>query len=259
MKVAMMQPAFMPWQGFFGLIRQVDCFILLDDFQFSVQSYHQRNRLFVNPGQVDWYSVPVVKAVSYQAPLNKAKIDEKSPWRKKMWKRIEQNYRKAPFFTELGGPLEEWLLKPWDNLAEQNMAFIHWVCGLLGYALEFRTSSGYPGAGERSLRVVELLKWAGGDSYYSARGSFEYMREDGVFPLASIPTFFQRFIPRPYDQIGSPGQFVPYLSILDALMNIGPSGTGDLIERGMDEWSSWDVMLAEPARELPDGTEPAEG
>lgn len=259
MKVSMMQPSFIPWQGFFSLIRQVDCFILLDDFQFSVQSYHQRNRLFVNPGQVDWYSVPVVKAVSYQAPLNKTKIDEKSPWRKKMWRRIEQNYRKAPYYGDLSGPLEKWFQRPWDSLADQNMAFIRWVSDLLDYTPEFRTSSQHPGVEERSLRLVELLKWVGGDSYYSARGSFEYMQEDGVFPLASIPTYFQHFIPLPYGQIGSPGQFVPYLSILDALMNMGPVGTRDLIERGTDEWSSWDDMIAGPLGELPDGTEPAEG
>lgn len=258
MRVSMMQPSFMPWQGFFDLIRQVDCFILLDDFQFSVQSYHQRNRLFVNPGQIDWYSVPVVKAISFQAPLNKAKIDEKGPWRKKMWKRVEQNYRKTPHYNDLAGSLEKWLLQPWDNLADQNMAFIHWVCDLLGYTPEFRMSSRHPGAEERSLRVVELLKWAGGDSYYSARGSFEYMKEDGVFPLPDIPVYFQHFIPQPYGQVGSPGQFVPYLSIVDALMNVGLAGTRDLIENSNAGWSKWDDMVSVTANDYTSATEPTD-
>jgi hypothetical protein len=92
--------------------------------------------------------------------------------------------------------------------------------------------------------VVELLAWVGADAYYSARGSFEYMREDGVFPLPDVPVFFQRFVPQPYPQVGSPGSFVPYLSVLDALMNVGAAGTADLIERGTVEWTDWGGMVA---------------
>ena len=61
MNVAMMQPTFLPWLGYFQLIYKSDIFIFLDDFQFSVQSYHQRNKLFVNQDQVDWYTVPIKK------------------------------------------------------------------------------------------------------------------------------------------------------------------------------------------------------
>ena len=73
MKVAMMQPTFLPWQGYFELIYQADCFIFLDDFQFSVQSYHQRNRLFVNRDQVGWYTVPVKKSNAF---LRKTKTED---------------------------------------------------------------------------------------------------------------------------------------------------------------------------------------
>ncbi len=75
MNVGLMQPAFMPWQGFFELICRSDVFVFLDDFQFSVQSYHQRNRLFVNTGQVGWYNVAVEKS-SFKMPMNKAVINE---------------------------------------------------------------------------------------------------------------------------------------------------------------------------------------
>ena len=70
MKVGMMQPSFMPWQGFFELIFISDIFIFLDDFQFSVQSYHQRNRLFVNTdpaelrkGTLFLESGPIIRAM----------------------------------------------------------------------------------------------------------------------------------------------------------------------------------------------------
>ena len=60
--IAMMQPTFLPWQVFFELILKSDKFIFLDDFQYSVQSHHTRNKLFVNKGQVDYYNVPVQKS-----------------------------------------------------------------------------------------------------------------------------------------------------------------------------------------------------
>ena len=74
MNVAMMQPTFLPWQGFFSLVYQSDAFIFLNDFQFSFQSFHQRNRLFVNQNQVEWYTAVVDKKTSFLRPLNETKM-----------------------------------------------------------------------------------------------------------------------------------------------------------------------------------------
>ncbi|MBU1694409.1 MAG: WbqC family protein [Verrucomicrobia bacterium] len=244
MKVAMMQPAFLPWQGFFELIAKADRFVFLDDFQFSVQSYHQRNRLFVNPGKADWYTVPIRKSLSFGEPLNLTQVAEDGSWRMKMWKRIRMNYAKAPHFGELSGPLQNWLLHPWGTLAAQNMEFIRWVCGLLRLAPEFRLSSSFPCTAQRSARVREILQWCEGQVYFSARGSFEYMLADGVFPMEGMEARFQDFQPKPYPQVGSPDSFVPCLAILDALLNVGPEATRQLVVGGTSHWWSWEEMKA---------------
>jgi hypothetical protein len=249
MRVAMMQPSFMPWQGYFELIFRAERFIILDDFQFSVQSYHQRNRLFVNQGQVDWYTVPVHKSNSFQAPLDETRINESSPWRKKYWKRIEQNYSKAPFYADLAPAIKEWLLTPAPTLAAQNIELILLVCRLMGIKREVRFSSAYPSSSERSLRVVELLRWCEADRYLCARGSFPYMKDDGVFPVPGIEVAFQNFVPKPYCQVGSPQEFIPFLSVLDALMNVGPDATLQLIAAGTENWSSWEEMLEHVAQQ----------
>lgn len=75
MRVVLMQPGFMPWQGLFELVAHADRFVFLDDFQFTVKSFDRRNRLFVDKGRVDWYSVPVL---SRREPLNETAIDRKS-------------------------------------------------------------------------------------------------------------------------------------------------------------------------------------
>jgi hypothetical protein len=244
MKVAMMQPAFLPWQGFFELICKSDVFIILDDFQFSVQSYHQRNRLFVNKGKVDWYTVPVQKAGSFGGPLNEVVINDKTLWRVKMWKRIQQNYSKASYFGELAPSIEKWLLYPYRSLADQNIAFIDLICAALGIHTEFRLSSEHKINAYRSHKVLELLCWCSATQYLCAQGSFEYMRQDAVFPVDDIEILFQNFTPKPYTQIGAVNEFVPFLSALDALLNIGPDQTLELINKGTTKWLTWKDMMA---------------
>jgi len=244
MNVAMMQPAFMPWQGLFELIHKADVFIFLDDFQFSVQSYHQRNRLFVEKGRVDWYTVPVLKSVSFKLPLNQTKISESAPWRQKMWKRIMHNYSRALYYPVIAPEIQKWLLSPAESLASQNMTFIRIVCDLMGLDREIRQSSFHPTEKQSSERVLDLLHWCGALRYYCAKGSFLYMKQEEVFPVKDIEVLFQDFKPSPYDQVGAVDDFVPYLSVIDALMNIGPDRTRELITRGTEKWLTWEDMRA---------------
>lgn len=242
MNVAMMQPTFMPWIGYFELIYKSDIFIILDDFQFIIQSWQQRNRLFVNKAQVDWYTVPVKKAESFLAPLNKTIINESVPWRKKMLKRIQQNYSKADYYNEIYPIVEKWLLTKRESLDEQNLLFITGVCQYLGINREFKRSSDYPSTSKRSKRVLDLLRWCSGNRYYCAKGSFGYMLEDNVFPVNDVEVLFQDFQHVPYAQVGSPKEFIPSLSIIDSLMNAGPSATHELIKQGTIRWLTWDEM-----------------
>jgi hypothetical protein len=240
----MMQPAFMPWLGFFELVLQSDCFICLDDFQFSVQSYQQRNRLFVNGDRVGWCTVPVRKG-SFLAPLNRTLFAEEPAWRRKLWRRIEANYAHAAYFGELSAWLHDWLFGEYSSLADQNIAFIRDVCALLRITPEFRHSSEHPSDAARSWRVLDLLRWCGADCYLSARGSFEYMQNDGVFPVEGVTVQFQDFECRPYRQVAISDGFVPYLSTVDALFNVGPEETLRLVRHGTKHWSSWDEMVQE--------------
>ena len=241
MKVAMMQPTFLPWQGYFELIYQADCFIFLNDFQFSVQSFHQRNRLFVNRDQIGWYTAVVDKKASFQCPLNETKMNKNLPWRKKLWKRIEQTYGKTPYFQTLVLFLKQWILTDHDSLADQNVMFIQYVCEAFGWKRKFLFSSAYASTLNRSQRVLELLKIAEGTTYYAAQGAFDYMSQDGIFPVTGIEVVFQQYKQVPYSQNHS-NEFVPYLSVLDALCNLGVESTADLIIKGVQLPLTWQEM-----------------
>jgi hypothetical protein len=242
MNVAMMQPSFMPWQGYFELICKSEIFVFLDDFQFSVQSYHQRNRLFINKGQVDWYTVPVKKKTFFKGPLNKTYINEDVRWRIKMWRSIEQTYSKAPYFPEISRSLKDHLLKGSNSLADLNIGLIKTICSVLNIEREFRYSSEYPTSSDRSSRVLELLNWCNAGRYFCAKGAFDYMLEDGLFPDSKVEVFFQDFVPKEYKQISSVTGFVPFLSVVDSLMNVGPKETFELIKGGTSKWLSWEDM-----------------
>ena len=253
MKVAMMQPSFLPWQGYFELIHKADIFIFLDDFQFSLQSYHQRNRLFVNRDQVDWYTVPVVKALSFGAPLNEVQIDEKQLWQRKMLQRLQHNYAKAPFYSLIFPQLELILLRNFKSIAELNIALVKMVLSLFGWHKEIRLSSAAPSKLTRSERVLELLRSSDAKEYFSASGSFGYMLDEGKFPVTGIEVFFQNFKHQNYRQVGTKGEFIPYLSVFDALFNVGPDETASLVSGGTENWIRWSDMSV-PVR-IPVNTE----
>ena len=88
-----------------------------------------------------------------------------------------------------------------------------------------------------------MLHWAGADIYYCAKGSFDYMLSDGVFPVNDIEVLFQDHRPEPYKQIGSKETFIPFLSVLDALFNVGPEMTIEHITHGTQKWMTWDEMF----------------
>jgi hypothetical protein len=160
-----------------------------------------------------------------------------------MLKRLQQNYSKTAYFKNFFPSLEKWLLTEASSLAEQNIELISMLSKHLGLTPEFRRSSELGSRAERSDRVLELLRWSGANSYYCARGSFAYMETDGVFPVPGIEVLFQNFHPQPYPQLGSQDGFIPFLSILDAIFNVGALKSAELVRAGTAHWNSWGEMV----------------
>ena len=70
------------------------------------------------------------------------------------------------------------------------------------------------------------------------------MQAEGLFPLAGVEVVFQDYASKPYPQVGGKNGFVPHLSVLDALFNIGPEATSEMISHGTARWRTWDEMVA---------------
>jgi hypothetical protein len=239
-----MQPAFLPWQGFFGLVAASDVFVVLDDFQFQRHSFHQRNRIRAADGTTTWISLPVAHPGNGEFPTLAAAtplVDAK--WRRRLKTTLDQSYGRTPHHQAVRPGIDEWIDTPFTSIADMNIAFIRLVAQLLRFETSWRRSSELESTGQRSARVIDLLRRAGARSYLCARGSFDYMHEDGLFPVADIDVGFQDFEPQPYAQRRTDA-FVSHLSVLDALFEVGPDETRRLVLAGQRVWTPWRAMPA---------------
>jgi spore coat polysaccharide biosynthesis predicted glycosyltransferase SpsG/RimJ/RimL family protein N-acetyltransferase len=254
LRVALMQPMFLPWLGYFELMDAVDIFIFLDDFQFSRQGWGHRNRLFLSPGRPGIVSLPIRHPGSLAATFLDIEPLADERWRTKLARSLSQSYGRSSYFAEIWYEIEPKLRASDTDLASFEIGLIEVMAARLGIRTQLRRSSEFVGVGAgagRSERLVSLLDAAGAGAYYAARGSADYMREDGVFPLPRLPVFFQDFAPVPYPQPGA-SAFVSRLSALDALFNLGMAQARDVMH-GTRRWLPWDEATAAHAAARSEG------
>ncbi len=156
-RVAMMQPTFLPWQGYFALIATADVFVVLDDFQFERHSFQHRNRLRLADGRDTLVVLPVAHTGAVAPTIASARPLVDAKWRRRIKSTIDQSYGKTPHHDELRPAIDAWLDTEWPSLAELNIAFIRHAAALLGFAPEWRRSSEVGANGQRSERVARPL------------------------------------------------------------------------------------------------------
>jgi hypothetical protein len=225
---AIMQPTYLPYLGYFHLIAASDVFVFLDDVQFARRSWQSRNRILSAAGEV-MLTVPVRKH-SRETLIGDIEIAEGEPWRDKHLDSIRHAYSSRPGFKDGMGFLEDQLGRhPGGKLADLNRDLVEAAAGRLGLSTEFVSASTLGCGGHRSEHLLAICRAVGASDYLSPMGSAEYMQEDGVFADAGFPVRFQGFVEIPYPQGGE--TFTPYMSFVDALMNVGWAGLRALIDR----------------------------
>lgn len=215
MKVAIHQPQYLPWLGYFDKIDQVDCFVLLDDVQFKKNEWQNRNRIKTAAGW-QWLTVPVLHRSSQR--ISEVKINPTVPWARKHLQALISNYASAPFF-ELHRPFFEDLYgREWGALLDLNMATITHLVEALGIRTKLVMASSLPLPAELEAtdRLVAICQALEADTYLSGAGGKGYL-ELPCFEEAGIRVLFQAFRTRPYPQCFGP--FVPDLSVVDLLFN----------------------------------------
>lgn len=230
--VAIHQPNFLPWLGWFDKLARADTFILMDNAQFPKTggTWVNRVRMLVNGGPA-WVTVPIVRAYHGVRRIDEMEIDNASRWRDKLLRTLQASYGRAPHYGEVFPLLSEWIGNPTSSLAEFNTASIHGVATLLGLdTRKLVRGSSLEAEGSATDLLIAMTRAAGGTGYLCGGGADGY-QEDEKFQAAGLELVYQGFTPAPYPQ-GKVAEFVPGLSVVDALMWRGPAGTRALLGGG---------------------------
>ncbi len=229
--MAIHQPNFLPWLGYFDKLARADVFVLLDSVQFprtSKGTWMNRVKLLVG-AKAAWVTVPIVRAEGSVRVVRDVRIDDSQPWRTKVLRTIEHNYRRAPHFADVFPIVEEVVSAPTDNLADYNERGVRRLASELGLdAAKFVRSSSLSVKGHASELLAELTKAVGGSAYLTGGLAPEAYQEDEKFAAAGVEVVYQDFQHPTYPQPVDPP--VHGLSIVDALMNCGIAGTSELVE-----------------------------
>ncbi|MDP3407485.1 WbqC family protein [Bosea sp. (in: a-proteobacteria)] len=216
--VAIHQPNFFPWIGYFDKIRRADAFVFLDTVDYprsgsgSMGSWSNRVRLAIQ-GEARWVSCPVQR-MPLGSPISDAVIDDRQPWRDKLLKTLEANYRRAPRYGAALALIEPLIRVAETNLATFNIAAIKAIAAHLGVTTRYLRQSELQHSGSSTNLLVSLVKAAGGDAYLAGGGADGY-QENHVFAEGGVRLVMQGFSPRAY---GDEARFIPGLSVIDYVM-----------------------------------------
>lgn len=219
MRTAIMQPTYLPWPGYFHMIRNVDLFTFLDDVQFAKRSWQQRNRIMLN-GTEHFLTIPVKSKGKRDQLIFEVVVDDDQHWREKHKNTLNHAYHKHPFGGDVVELISDCLDRCGDNLSDINIAIIDGFCNELDITTPLQRSSNIPVNGIKSGYLVALCRYCKALSYLSARGSKEYIEEEALFSEAGLHVDYHDFVSAPYRQQGAK-EFIPYLSIVDVVANIG--------------------------------------
>jgi hypothetical protein len=230
MIIAVHQPQFMPWSGYFHKMASSDRFVLLDNVQFKKNEWQHRNRIR-GPNGPQWLSVPA--AYKFPQLINEVPVAQDPHWRIKHLRSLEGCYRKSPFYKEYFPYFEAFYSREESMLCTYNIESVKMLAKLLGIDTPLDTASDFSFEGSSTERLVNICRHFGADVYLAGAGGRDYM-ETGLFAGAGISVAFQEFVPPVYPQLfcSSPDDFVPGLSVIDLLFNCGPDAKNRLMETG---------------------------
>ncbi len=216
MIVAVHQPQYLPWLGYFDKIDRADVFVLLDTVQYKKNEWQNRNRIKAADGW-QWLTVPV----TYKFPqrINEVRINNRERWQHQQRQTILSNYRKAPYWEGLASFLEEILTPTWECLAPLNIFVVKRLAEILGIATPLYVASELPAFPEDpDERLIAITKHFGAETYLAGSGGQDYMDLDR-YAQNGIEVRFQEYHHPVYEQRF--GAFEPFVSVLDLLFNHG--------------------------------------
>jgi len=220
MKVAIHQPNYLPYLGFFDKMKKADVFVIYDTAQFSKGDFHHRNKIRIFNGW-KWLTVPVEKE---RIPIkeikirDKVKINKGIDWKESHLKNIRDSYIDTPYYKRYENEITKIYMENYDKLIDLNMELINLLKSAFKIDTEIIYSSDLGSFSTGSKGLLEIIKKLDGDVYLSGQGGKNYL-DVLLFEKDGIKVEFQNFVHPVYNQLYK--GFIPNMSSIDALFNEG--------------------------------------
>jgi len=216
--VAIHQPNFMPWIGYFYKIYQSDTFIFLDDVQIQKKGASFSNRVSILvEGKEKYLTIPIKRGSGIRN-INTTRFND-NRWKNKITANLQANYARANFFKENKDLIFDLIHFDAENLADYNINFIKTITKKLCFNVDFIKSSKFEIKSTSTERLIELVKLVNGKVYLSGSGGDKYQNCD-LYKNAMIVLQYNKVPNFSYRQLKTES-FVTGLSIIDAIFNIG--------------------------------------
>jgi len=220
MKLAIMQPYFLPYIGYFQLLAAADKFVVLDDVNYINRGWINRNRLLLN-GVAHTFTVPL-RGASQNRLICEIELDDAQDWREKLLRTIRQAYRRAPCYVQASALLESIINHPSTRLDEFLLNSIREIVSYLSLEVEIVASSHiYQNTHLKGQeRILDICRQEHASIYINPIGGVD-LYDRASFSKYDLSLCFLRSRQVGYSQ--GKGEHVPWLSIMDVLMFNEPS------------------------------------
>ena len=215
-RIGIHQPNYAPWLGYFAKMASVDVFVFLDNCQMPIgRSYVSRVQVRGRDGP-EWMTIPVLRTRG--EPINAVRFADLG-WPRKHLAKLQMNYGRCPFFDpvmEVVRPIYE---EPGEHLSAFNIRLIRALVGYMELSSRFHLASAMTADSTGTHRLIDIVRRLNGTTYVSGLGGTNY-QDPAAFRSQGIELDVRVYRPAPYKQLQ--GEFVPGLSLLDALFHLGP-------------------------------------
>ena len=226
-RIAVLQPFYLPWLGVFNQIALSDVFIFGDSFQYSKNSWINRNRIKNPNGGFTWLTVPVKNEHLTSKKISEVEIDYSHDWVKKHLSSIKNVYGKSQYFNDYYPDLERILLSKPKFLFELNMLLFKYLLKILSITTKLKFRSDYKNLSkEKSQSLLEICQEENTSVYLTGPRAQDYLRMD-IFKDNKIEVEYQNYSYPSYQQKGD--DYVDKLSVIDAIFMLGAQKTRSLI------------------------------
>ena len=225
--IAIHQPNYIPWLGYFHKMAHADIFVLLDNVQFPKGGYGNRVKIKGRVNSDFWLTVPVRLSKSSTQMYNEIEIAYDQKWQARHVNLIRDAYQKTPFFSDYFNDFKNIIRESYTDLADLNITFIEHLKHLLGIETRLEVASKLDiTPSNKNERNLEICKRLNADIYLSGQGARKY-NDHALFARNNIQIEYNKFRCPRYAQMH--GDFIPNLSVIDLIFNCGPESKNILL------------------------------